>query len=149
MNYRRLVALLLMTWIAALSFADESWLGIYVQKVKLGYAGSVTREDTYKGQPAQKAWSISVFKGQMIGGDLEVTMTSTTWTDAKGKPLRMEFRTSSGGRTQKVDAVFVGSEIQAAIDNNGTKSKKVIPIPANATVLDDTGGIASSLLGKA
>lgn len=149
MNYRRLFALLVMTWITALSFADESWLGIYVQKVKLGYAGSVTRDDTYKGQPAQKAWSISVFKGQMIGGDLEVTMTSTTWTDAKGKPLRMEFRTSSGGRTQKVDADFVGEEIVASIDNNGTKSKKVIPIPANAKVLDDTGGIASSLLGKA
>jgi hypothetical protein len=148
MNFRRYCAFIFCLLVSSLAIADESWMGIYIQKVKLGYSGSVSREDTYKGKPAQKVWSISVFKGQMIGGDLEVTMTSTSWTDASGNPLRMEFRTTSGGRTQKVDAEFSGNQITAEIDNNGSKSRKVLTIPAGAKVLDDTGATAMTTLGK-
>ena len=123
-------------------------MGVYIKGVKVGYAGSVQKEDTFQGKKATKTWSINVLKTQMLGSDLDVRFASTTWTDPQGKPLRMEFRNSSEGRTQVIQADFEPKKILVVVDNNGQKQKSVITIEPGMNVVDDATGLAAELLGK-
>jgi hypothetical protein len=64
-------------------------------------------------------------------------MHYTSWNTPKGAPLKMNFRMTSGGRTQTVQAVFSSGKVFATIDNSGHKSKKTLAMPKGAQVVDD------------
>lgn len=114
--------------------ADESWTGLYLQKAKIGYSSTVS-SPTKDGKT--KVVSKSVIKSAMLGQNLEMTMESVSIYSAAGKILTMEFGMESGGRSLIVNAVFSADKITAESESGGQKSKKVIPIPEGAVVVED------------
>jgi len=132
---RLLTALLLC--VASMAFGQESWLGVYLQGQKVGYSSYKATPDTLEGAAVTRTESLTVFASKMLGSALDLRIVSTSWLDAKGRPVQMRFVTTSSGRTQTVDAKFGPQSIAVAIDNSGNRSTKTLPIPPGAEIVDD------------
>ncbi|MBX7131684.1 MAG: transglutaminase-like domain-containing protein [Fimbriimonadaceae bacterium] len=136
MALKRLLPFLLV-FTATLARAEESWMGIYLQGNKLGYASYRTSPEGLDGKPGSRTDSTTVLSSKMLGAALAMKITSTTWLDPKGAPIRMKFLTESSDRSQTLLADFSVNQIKVQIDNNGAKSSKTLPIPAGAKIVDD------------
>lgn len=112
-------------------------MGIYLQGNKLGYASYKTSPEGLDGKPGSRTDSSTVLSSKMLGAALSMTITSTTWLDPKGVPVRMKFLTQSSDRSQTLLADFSANQIKVQIDNNGAKTVKTLPIPAGAKIVDD------------
>lgn len=123
--------------LTALGLGQETYLGLYLQGNKLGYSSYLSTNAKLNGKSVKRNDSNTVINAALLGSAMTMQVKTTTWADAKGQPVRMRFVTTSGGRTQVVDAAFSGSRIQINIDNNGTKTKKTLTIPKGASVVDD------------
>lgn len=133
---RRLLAAFVFM-LGAAAFGQESWLGVYLQGQKIGYSSYRVVPDTLDGVTVTRSESLTVFASRMLGSALDMRIVSTSWIDAKGRPIKMRFVTTSSGRTQTVDARFRAESIAVAIDNSGNRSTKSIPIPSGAEIVDD------------
>lgn len=131
--------------VSSASLASESWMGIYIQGSKVGYSGSVQKEEKFAGKPATKVWSINVFSTDMIGSAMDIRMETTSWIDSAGNLLRMDFKNVSQGRSSTFVAEFKGQKIFIDTVNNGSKGKKVLDVPAGQRVIDDPIARASEL----
>lgn len=122
--------------ISSSALAQDAFFGIYLEGGKVGY--SVVREAT---PPDAEGLTLSVsetfFRSALLGTDLDMQVTSRTWSNSSGRPVRMEYVTSSSGRKQTLVARFGETEIVAEVDNNGTKTTRNLPIPPGARVVDD------------
>jgi transglutaminase-like putative cysteine protease len=134
---RKFIALLALLPVVAFAHAEESWLGLYRQGNKIGYAYSSLTDTILNKVPAKKSESNSVMNVGMLGQAMSIKMASTSWIDKQGRPIMMKFDVESGGRHQKIDALFTTKDIDLNIDNSGAKSTKVIPLPKDASVVDD------------
>ena len=122
---------------SASAFGQESWLGLYLQGSKIGYSYSSTSNATLNKLPAVKTYSATVMNAGLLGQSISIRVYSTSWTDKKGHPLQMNFEVDSAGRSQRVNATFYKSNILTKIDNSGEKTSKTIPLPRDASVVDD------------
>lgn len=122
--------------LTAAAFAETTYLGLYLQGSKIGYSSYASGTDRLGDKAATRTDARTVMDTGLLGTQMRIEMTSTTWTTPKGAPMRMRFSMSSGGRTQKVDAVFNASTVVATIDNSGQKSKKTLKIPGGRVVDD-------------
>ncbi|MCW5936459.1 MAG: lasso peptide biosynthesis protein [Fimbriimonadaceae bacterium] len=118
---------------AALSWAGEEWLGVYLNNKKIGYASHISRPEG-SGKVTE---STEVIDGRLLGAQLAMTVVTKTWQDGSGRITRMQSKTESGGRVQHVDAEFGEKEIVATTSNGETTSKKTIPIPSGARLVED------------
>lgn len=116
--------------------AESTYLGLYLSGTKIGYASYIDRPDTYHGKAATRSDSHMLIEAGLEGTPLEMVTDSTTWTNQAGRPLRMKFYVSSGGRKQTVDAAFGEKSVGIDVDNNGSKSHRSLPIP-NGAIVDD------------
>jgi len=107
-----------------------------MQGSKIGYSSYATAPERLAGKQTTRTDSSTVMDTGLLGTSMKIEMTSTTWTTKMGAPIRMQFTMSSGGRTQKVDALFGQGKVVATVDNSGHKSSKTLPIPGG-TVVDD------------
>ena len=124
--------------IAAVSArADDAWLGLFMQGNKIGYAYTSETKTTLNSVPVTKTVSSTVMNTSLLGQSMSVQIDSTSWIDMKGHPILMKFSIVSGGRTEKVDALFTSKDIDLSIDSTGAKSTKLIPLPKDAGVVDD------------
>ncbi len=121
---------------ASLASAESTYLGMYIQGTKIGYASYVDRADKLGGAPATRSDSHTVIDAGLLGTAVKLVTDSTTWTNASGRPLRMKFYIESGGRTQTVDAIFGEKTVAVDVNNNGAKSHSSLKIPAGAIVDD-------------
>jgi hypothetical protein len=135
--HRRFVFAFCAFALASSTWASESWLGIYIQGSKVGYSGSVQKEEKFDGKPATKVWSINVFSTDMIGSAMDIRMETTSWVDAAGNLLRMDFKNVSQGRASTFVAIFKGKEIFIETVNTGSRGKKTLSIPEGQRVIDD------------
>lgn len=133
---KRALTLLLLV-LGQIGLAQETYLGIYMNGNKVGYASYATSETMLGDKPARRGDVRSVISVGMLGQGMKMSSSSTSWFDMSGKPLRMDFLMESGGRKQIVQALFSGGEIRISSDNSGTKQQSVIPLPKDAPVLDD------------
>jgi hypothetical protein len=128
-------------WLLALAptavLASPEYLGVYLKGQRIGYA-SYTGVDEPGG--GRRNVSTLVLRTRMLGSDLDMRSTTTTWLSAKGEPRRMRFVTESGGRSQIVDAKFQDGRIIASVLNNGERSSRTLIPPTGAKVLDDGTG---------
>lgn len=113
--------------------AQTQWSGLFIRDKKIGYSSSNTK-DTESGKYTE---SLTILDGAMLGFDLEVKVTSRTWADAKGRTTKMDFKTETGGKVQKVVAVIEGSTLVATSEMDGRVTKKEINIPAGKYIFDD------------
>lgn len=120
--------------------AEKSYLGIFLQGSKIGYTVSSSGESELGGKSAKRTDGATVIDAGLLGAAMKTTIKSTTWHDANGKPIRMEFSVESAGRVQKLDATFVEDRIELQIDNSGAKTTKSLELPKDAPVVDDAVG---------
>ncbi len=130
------VLLLLAVSRCAAAPSDDSWLGLFLNGRKAGYAHSSVSEDEFEGAKAQRTDARTVLQAALLGTPLQMDLRSTTWS-RDGKPLRMTFRVESSGRVQSLDARFRGGKIEVLVDNGGHKLRKTLDAPADGPVVDD------------
>jgi len=123
--------------LASGAVATDSWLGIYLQGAKIGFARSSERPEVRDGRTLRRLESETRIESQMLGSSFSMRMQSITWLNAAGKPERMQFVTESGGRKQTIAAEFIGDQIDLDVDNNGERAKKQLTIPKGARIVDD------------
>lgn len=144
---RRLALLgLLLTFVATAS-AEEGWLGIYFGDTKIGYSSYSSRSEKVDGKAGTYAESATFIDTSMLGAGLTIRVTAKSWSDAAGRPIRGEYRQESAGRVLLVKAHYRANDIEVELDNTGAKSKKVVPIPKGAKLLDDP--LSAFVTGKA
>lgn len=126
--------------LAAFSAADEAYLSLYITGKKIGYITYVGTNEVVAGRTLKRADSRTVMDTSMMGSDLKLRMDSTTWVTKDGKPVRMFFRSESGGRVQTIEAKFEGTKAKLTIDNSGQITKSELPLPTGAPIVDDALG---------
>lgn len=127
-----------LVWIFSVTgaWAAETWLALYLQGTKIGYASTVESDSTLGGKAALRSDSRTFLDMGMLGANMTVKIDSTSWLIG-GKAHQMDFYVESAGRTQKLKAKFLASTIELEIDNNGERSKKTLDRPKDAEVVDD------------
>ena len=133
---RRLAALFLLL-LASSAFADESYLGLFLQNQKIGYVATITSDETVGGKPLKRTDTKTVIDAGLLGQAMSLQIVSQTWNDAKGNPQLMKFAVESAGRTQKTEANFTPDFIHLVIENNGSTMTKKLSVPKDARVVDD------------
>lgn len=133
-HMRRIFVIFLLA-VATLVHADTEYLGIYMTGAKVGYSSSTEVEDKSYGAD-KRLDNYNLLNLGLLGQDMKIIIVSSTWA-AKGRPVRMEMKIESAGRVQQVVATFKATTIDLAIDNSGLRSKKTLPLPKDAPVVDD------------
>ncbi|MCX7799226.1 MAG: transglutaminase-like domain-containing protein [Fimbriimonadales bacterium] len=115
---------------------QESWMGLFLNGRKVGYAQSVVVEDRFQGAKAQRTDARTWLDVALLGTPLRMDLRSSTWS-RDGRPIRMTFRVESSGRVQTLDARFLGSKIDLIVENGGQTARKTLEVPKDGPVVDD------------
>lgn len=132
----RTLSILALFGLAAVSQAETSYFGLFLQGSKIGYCSYDSAPSKVGNQRATRSDSVSIMDMGMLGQNMKVEMKSTSWSTPAGAPIRMLFSSTSSGRTQIVDASFGAKSVTAKIQNSGRLTTKVLPLP-NGPVVDD------------
>jgi len=122
--------------LASSGLCRESWLGLYLNGQKIGYASSIDKPDKIDGKPCVRTDTKTFLSANLMGSLMTMDMSSTSYV-ISGRPVRMTFSLVSSGRTQKLEARFSSKRIDVTIANGGASSTKSIPIPEDGLVVDD------------
>ena len=117
--------------------SEGSYLGIFIQNRKIGYSSSRVSEEKVAGQTLRRTVSLTLMDLGMLGQRLTTTIQTTTLATVEGEPRQMQMVVTSSGRTQNIEANFVGNQIHVVVDNSGTLSRKTLTVPAGGRVVDD------------
>lgn len=128
---------LLLLALVSLTWADETFLTIHLQGMKVGYVRTAVHEENVGGEVFRRTDSTTRFDAKMLGAALGLQIEGSTWNDAKGATRSMRFQVESGGRSQTIEATFLGKEIRVAVDNSGNLTTKTLDLPEDAPVTDD------------
>lgn len=122
---------------SAVTWAEESYFGIFLNGAKLGYA--VSSEAAVKGPGAAvvERKSLTVLRSTMLGNDLDIRQSMATFLDKNGRPTQMRSEMDSAGRTMIIEAQYKASTVEVISTAGGVVTKRSLPIPAGATVVDD------------
>jgi hypothetical protein len=118
---------------AAQSPAQERWTSIYIQGSKVGYSRASTQEDLR----GRRVETTTVFRAEMLGARLDMSIETSSLYGKDGKPLKLEFVSTSSGRTLKVTAQFTPTSILAKSVSGGQKLDKTIPITPDMIIAED------------
>ena len=141
--FARLTAIILPVLLLALAapaaerFPNETWMGIYLGKLKVGYARLYSERADFEGKPGYRMENTSVIKVAMLGSDVEQNLSTVTYLNANYEPVHEIFKMSSGGVSTTVTAKFTPTEIIAEIDSDGKKTMKKIPIPPGSKLVGE------------
>jgi transglutaminase-like putative cysteine protease len=133
----RRLAVLLLCLLSATLFAEETYLGLFMQGQKIGYVSSNSEDEKVGAETLTRTDSKTVIKAALLGDAMTMSIFSQTWNDAKGSPRKMKFVVSSAGRTQETLATFTKEAVRIVMDNSGQVSTKDLPIPKDAKIVDD------------
>lgn len=134
---RNLTALLLLLCLTAVGRAEESFLALYLQGQKIGYASYRTSRDPSEGKGVVRADSRTEMGVGMLGSEMKIRIDSVSWLNADGSPKRMQFRMDSAGRVQTLRARFEADSVRLTIVNAGQTTEKRLPRPKDAPIADD------------
>jgi hypothetical protein len=116
--------------------AAPTYLGLYMQSHKIGFASYTTAPANYHGRRVDRNDSHTVMDTGLLGTPLHIEIDSQTWTDSKGSPLRMDFTMESQGRKQVIRAEFGPKKVTVAVDNSGIRTTHILDRP-NGPIVDD------------
>ncbi len=127
-------------------WGSQSFFGIYLQGEKIGYMSIAS-------SPAQggtRTVVVTRIHALLLGTETKIDMTSDSLADSAGRIKQMGFTMTSGGRTQKVDAVVGKDEIAVTRSTETGTEKKRLPVPKGAEIVDDpTVAALRAGMGKA
>jgi len=107
------------------SRADEAWMGIYINDVKVGYTRFSETRTVREGQEVTQFSSESLIKVSRLGGNpIELRTVQESWVDSEGRPLETRVRT----RMSQTETV-IRAEIQPdrVVFYLGDKVAKEVP----------------------
>ena len=131
------ISFLLLIAFSCLGFAQDTYLGLYLQGSKLGYSHYRQSDEVLNGKAVKRNDSRTYINAGLLGTAMKMELDSVSWSDANGRPIKMRFVTKSAGRTQTLDAQFNADQVLLDIVNNGVVSKKALKIPAGGQIVDD------------
>ncbi len=137
------VMLLALPALAAPRFPNETWMGIYIGKLKVGYARLYSEKADFEGKPGYRMDSTSVMNVAILGSDVEQKLNTVTYLNEKYEPVHEVFKMSSGGTSTTVTAKFTPTEIIADMDSGGSKTTKRIPIPTGTRLVGEDSTLLS------
>ncbi len=142
---KRFVAAFLVLCLSIPAFAEDAWLGIFMQDKRVGYVFSSERDEEFEGKKAQRSDTTSVISLEMLGNTLYVSSKSSSWFDKNGRALRMVQEIESAGRSTKIDARFTASVVSleyetGALGEDPGKGRRTLVLPKGVRVLDDPVG---------
>lgn len=108
-----------------------------MQGNRIGHSVYRTSRDVLDSVSVHRSDSSTVMDAALLGTPLKMKIDSTTWSNGSGRPIRMTFDMESSGRSQKVDAKFGSVNAVISISNSGSTSVKELPIPKDASIVDD------------
>jgi hypothetical protein len=126
-----------LAFVPCFASADESYLGLFIQGQRIGYLSSSEEPTLLNGKQAKLTRSRTVMDAGLLGAALVTIIDQTNWIGLNGRPILVKFSMSSSGRSQKVEANFNLNDVRIAIDNNGARTTKVLPIPKDLPIVDD------------
>ncbi len=128
------------------AWAEESWLGLYLQGAKVGW----TRTERLPGSEAGGRRTISEtrMETQLLGQTMVTTIQSESETNAQGMLLSYTFQMLSQGRELSVSAKKMGALLRATSRAGGEESVREIAIPAGVVVIEDPLEAVDLALGK-
>lgn len=148
MRLSSLIRLITVTELIAVTswcFAATEWMGIYLQGQKIGYSVAETIPAQLNGKEVSLTRSRMEIGTQMLGASMKIQVDTSTWADAKGAPLKSDFRMESSGRTMSVNALFFADRIESSMVTGDGETAKTIPIPkGKSVVLDATDFVKAS-----
>lgn len=136
MKHFRVFVFLVALAASSLSHAKESWLGLYLEGKKIGFASSIDVPDKVAGKACVRTDTRTFISANLMGSSLTMDISSSSYV-VSGKPLKMVFNLTSSGRTQKLEAKFSANQIDVSVTNGGATSKKTIAVPKDGKVVDD------------
>jgi len=125
--------------------SDVSFLGLYMQGQKIGYASYREFKGTLHGKPVKESSSITKISAGLLGSTMTLSSSSTTVSNSAGKLVSMTFDEDSGGRSQTLSALFLAKTVKLTLNNTGTISHVVLPLPHGEITDDPLSGV---VLGK-
>ncbi|MCX6375811.1 MAG: lasso peptide biosynthesis protein, partial [Armatimonadetes bacterium] len=141
-----LMALVACVPVTAQRVPSESWMGIYIGQLKIGYAGFFVDKADFEGKPGYRLKSASVVSVPVLGEDVGQNLETTSYLNEKTEPVYEVFKMSSAGYSTTVTARFGKTEITAEVLSDGKKSTKKIPIPPGTKlVADDTNFLSQTI----
>jgi hypothetical protein len=132
--------------LSAFGRADTEYLGLYLNGSKIGYSSFSSSNVTLSGKRMTRSDSKSVMDASLLGTPVSIEMYASTLADSNGKPVKMSFTTSSGGRSQVVDATFGTKTVAISIDNSGQKSTRTLSLPSGSIVDDPVALVVAGKL---
>lgn len=108
---RRLLSLVVLAVVAAGAWAQEAWVSIRLNGVKVGY----TQYRTEKVEGKTIRHTHEVLRTKLLGQELEIEVKSTAELDAEGQVARARTLMTSGGRTIDVDAIRQGDRLAVTV----------------------------------
>lgn len=133
---RFLSTLIITIAFVANAVAQKTYFTIHMNGNRVGYSYSEASPTTDFGA-ATFTESYSSMDLGLLGTPVSLKMVTKTWEDSQSNPKRMEMTVESGGRTQTATCTFLTNTIEMEANNNGTITKKSIPLPKDAPVVDD------------
>ncbi len=133
----RRIALTVLLLASVVAHSQTSYLGMFLQGQRIGYSSSTTVSGSFAGGAVKRIDARTLLDAGLLGADMKTIIDASTFLDAAGNTLRIDFAIESAGRKQTTLAVFSGSFIELTINNNGAKTKKKLPLPKDAPVVDD------------
>jgi hypothetical protein len=128
------------------AWAEESWLGLYLQGAKVGW----TRTERLPGgeEGGRRTISETRMETRLLGQTMVTTIQSESQTNAQGMLLSYTFQMLSQGRELSVSARKSGSVLRATSRAGGEESVREIAIPAGVVVIEDPLEAVDLALGK-
>lgn len=124
---------------------SESWMGIYLGDIKLGYARFAVDNAKFQGKDGYKLESTSYTRVLSLGEPVEISMETTIYLNKEFRPIYQLFDMSSAGHTTTTVAKFTDTEIIAELRSEGTKSTKTIPIPKGSHLVGESTFLPASM----
>jgi len=123
-------------WAAQAKERRDLLYGVYFLGSRIGATTVKQAPTQFKGRDATRIDSTTDIK--MIAlGEVSQSINLTHIIDAKGAPLFLTMKMVSAGHTTGIAATFFPDRVECTIDSQGTKSKKVVPVPKGVTLVAD------------
>jgi len=140
---RRTCILLVMIFgMSCASFAQkipsETWMGIYFDQTKIGYAKFNIEKAQFENRSAYRLDSFTNTHMQMLGIDVGQNIDAIAYLDKDFAPIYQIFRMSSAGHATTITARFKKKEILVELEGEGRKTTKRIPIPPGSKIVGDS-----------
>jgi len=129
---RPTLALLLLFALLTSVSADAEFVGMFMQGKRIGYVHTVRFHE----QDGDRTVTSSNINAILLGQAMKMEIKAESWSK-KGRLSKQVFVIESGGRSQRISALYEADQVSITRTSDGAMDKKKVQIPEGALVIDD------------